>query len=462
MKQLLTTILLCLTFFVGAQPFEIGHTTITFNDPNRTGGFGSGGGPGRQIQTEIYYPADMAGTDVNISNGEFPVVVFGHGFAMVWDAYANIWEELVPEGYILAFPRTEGGFSPSHDEFGEDLALIVDEMQLQNNTASSIFYQSVSDKSAIMGHSMGGGATMLAAANNTSIATVIGLAPAETTPSAIQAAANVNVPALVFSADEDAVTPAASHHTPIYNDLNSTCKYFINILGGGHCYYANSNFNCDFGEAASGGNITITRQEQQDIMFEYVLPWLNIYLKSQCSDSDVFISSLPNDNDVSFQSSCTVGFPSYDNGIVSNGSVLSAVQDNTTYQWLDCDNNYAQIQGENNQDFTPTQAGNYAVQIGNGNCQDTSDCVMFSLSDISDSFLAEFSVYPNPSNGTFTISLPLEADYKLLNALGQTIDFGFLKAGDNVITPDCASGIYFIQINLENQVSMQQQLRIYK
>ncbi|MDG0973711.1 MAG: hypothetical protein P8O07_06080, partial [Crocinitomicaceae bacterium] len=49
-------------FVMHAQ--QVGTTTITFNDPARTGGFGSGGGAGRQIQTEIYYPATTAGTDV--------------------------------------------------------------------------------------------------------------------------------------------------------------------------------------------------------------------------------------------------------------------------------------------------------------------------------------------------------------------------------------------------------------
>ena len=52
--------------FTSFAQFSVGHTTITFNDPTRTGGFGSGGGTGRQIQTEIYYPAASAGTGVEV------------------------------------------------------------------------------------------------------------------------------------------------------------------------------------------------------------------------------------------------------------------------------------------------------------------------------------------------------------------------------------------------------------
>ena len=94
---------LCASSFVVAQNLSVGHATLTFNDPTRTGGFGSGAGPGRQIQTEIYYPAAAAGENVAVANGQYPLIVFGHGFAMIWDAYSNIWNQLVPLGYIMAF-----------------------------------------------------------------------------------------------------------------------------------------------------------------------------------------------------------------------------------------------------------------------------------------------------------------------------------------------------------------------
>ncbi|MFT6981606.1 MAG: dienelactone hydrolase [Crocinitomicaceae bacterium] len=372
---------LCFVLFsalsVFGQPFEVGHTTITFNDPARTGGFGTGGGPGRQIQTEIYYPADIAGDDVNLSSGEFPVIVFAHGFAMGWDAYSNIWEELIPQGFIIAFPRTEGGLfpTPSHDEFGLDLSLIVTKMSNEGTLASSLFFNRISNKSALMGHSMGGGAMVLAAENNTNITTIIGLAPAETNPSAIAAASNVSVPALVFSADQDLVTPAIDHHIPIYNGLASSCKYFINIIGGAHCYYANSNFNCDFGESTSGGNISISRAQQQIIMFRYVLPWLNLYLYDDCDQHFVFETDLALDAEISNQFSCT-GFPvpTYDVNVSVNNGTLTSLELGGIYQWVDCDNGNSEIAGASNQSYTVTQNGNYAVVLGTGSCAQMSNC----------------------------------------------------------------------------------------
>ena len=303
MKKIIATLVIlgsCLTI----QAQQVGTTTITFNDPARTGGFGSGGGAGRQIQTEIYYPASTAGVDVAVAMGEYPIVVFGHGFVMAWDAYENIWTDLVANGYIVAFPRTEGGFSPSHEDFGKDLALVVDELLLLNNDAGSLFNNKLSGKAGICGHSMGGGATFIAANETSNIQTIIGLAPAETTPSAVTAAGTIILPALVLSGSADGVTPEADHHLPIFNALGSTCKYYVSITGGAHCYFANANFNCDTGESFSAGGITVTRTEQQETSSDYMIPWLNIYLKDACDDKLIIDDLEANDNRTVVNAQC--------------------------------------------------------------------------------------------------------------------------------------------------------------
>ncbi|MEZ4937993.1 MAG: T9SS type A sorting domain-containing protein [Crocinitomicaceae bacterium] len=446
MRRILLSILSLTTLITYAQNFEIGHTTITFNDPNRTGGFGSGGGSGRQIQTEIYYPADIAGTDVAVANGSYPIIVFGHGFVMGWDAYENIWTELVPRGFILAFPRTEGGFSPSHSDYGLDLAQVETKMQDENSSSASLFYNHVTPYSAIMGHSMGGGSTFLAGANNTSIQTVIGLAPAETNPSAIAAATNVSVPALIFSADEDAVTPPADHHIPIYNGLSSSCKYFINIQGGGHCYYANSNFNCDFGETASSGNISITRQEQQDILFRYLIPWLNLYLKKDCAQNLVFTNDLANDADVTHQVTCSTTFPSIDINVSVSGATLTADQSGANYQWIDCNNSNVAIQGATSQSFQANQNGSYGVVLEVGMCMDTSICYSITTLGLEEQIggKPEIRVYPNPSNGEMKLDVKKNGKLQIISSAGQLVFETELQPGSRDLKLDLESGIYYM------------------
>ena len=315
--------------------FQIGHRTVTFNDPARSGGFGSGGGPGRQIQTEIYYPSYTAGESTPVATyPDFPVIVFGHGFAMGWDAYQNLWEHLVPQGYVMAFVRTEGSLipSPSHADFGADLALVVTKMLALNTTAGSPFNGRIKQRAVIMGHSMGGGATMLAAENNASLAGIVGLAPAETNPSAIAVCGNISVPGLIFSGSSDGVTPPAEHHIPMYQGISSACKSFVSITGGAHCYFANSNFNCDFGESTSSQGISISRAEQHQKTFSILDPWLRYVMGPDCFALTDFHWSLNNTVGTINQTTCasanmnaTIYF--------DNVNTLWTTTPGTSYQW---------------------------------------------------------------------------------------------------------------------------------
>jgi predicted dienelactone hydrolase len=412
MKLVLFAIFLSTSSFVFSQ-FAVGRTTITFNDPNRTGGFGSGGGPGRQIQTEIYYPATTAGTNTAAASGSFPVIVFGHGFAMSWDAYQNLWERYVPMGYIMAFPRTEGGLlpAPSHENFGLDLKQVAEKMQIINTTSGNILNGKIGVNTAIMGHSMGGGASILASQNNTFIKSVIGLAPAETNPSAVSAAPNVTVPALVFSGDADGVTPAAEHHTPIYNGLSSTCKSFVNIIGGGHCYYNNTNFNCDFGESTSSPNISITRPEQQARTYAVLDHWLNYILKGDCSAYDDFLASLSNTTGVQGQTICPTASATPTASITPNGATTFCQGNNVTlsantgtglsYQWL---NNNSPISGATNATYNATASGNYTVVVTNtSGCSATSTAISVTVTGGPAVTLASFEPVCN-TDAAFALS----------------------------------------------------------
>jgi pimeloyl-ACP methyl ester carboxylesterase len=252
------------------QPFAIGSTNLTFTDPSRGG---------RSIPCEVYYPATTAGSNVPVAAGAFPVLAFGHGFVMTVGAYANVRQAYVPEGFILVLPTTEGGFSPSHGNFGLDLAFAIASMQAEGVAPASPFFGHVLSTSAVMGHSMGGGASFLAAGGAPQITTVVNYAAAETNPSAIAAAGNATMPTLVFSGSQDCVVPAAGNQQDMYTASASTCKAFVSITGAGHCQFANSNFNCTFGETTCGGAGGLSRAQQQDAAQDLTLLWLKRYLK---------------------------------------------------------------------------------------------------------------------------------------------------------------------------------------
>ena len=282
-----------------SQPFAIGHTTINLIDASRGN---------RSIATEIYYPSDTVGNDVPFTTATtdtFPVLTFGHGFVMAWDAYQNIWEALVPKGYIMAFPKTEGGLSPSHAEFGKDLAFVSSQIFNLGTLQSTLFFNRVSLMNAVMGHSMGGGAAFLAPQYNPNIKTIVTLAAAETNPSSIGAASSLIIPALVLAGENDCVTPPNANQQAMYTSLGSACKTYVSINGGSHCQMANSNFFCNFGESTCTPQPTITRDQQHIVLDEYLFLWLEAQLKSDCAAGLDFNTLINSDSRVTFQKNCS-------------------------------------------------------------------------------------------------------------------------------------------------------------
>jgi dienelactone hydrolase len=445
MKSLFLFLVCSFGFGVFAQ-FQVGHTTITFNDPARTGGFGSGGGSGRQIQTEIYYPATIAGDNVALVSGQFPVITFGHGFAMSWDAYMNVWQRYAAKGYILAFPRTESGLlpAPSHGDFGTDLRQVSEKMLALNSNASSIFNGKVAQRALIMGHSMGGGATMLASANNSNIVGIVGLAPAETNPEATLAAPNVTVPALIFSGTADGVTPAAEHHTPIYNGLASTCKNFVNIIGGGHCYYAGTNFNCDFGESTSSPDISINRAQQQQLTYTILDPWLDFILNENCTAYASFQTALSATSGINSITNCPSVAPV---SISANGAVLSASTTAVSYQWFF---NNSPINNSNSQTYTATQDGNYTVEVTYAYGCTTSAPFNYGNGGVGiDENIVAFQLFPNPVTSLLTIKNTSGrlANYSLLDLSGRIImNFESFDSNVSLDLSGFSKGNYFLNI----------------
>lgn len=298
---LLFAVLLCSNLI--GQAFEIGHTTITLVDKTRNN---------RNITTEIYYPADVPGNNVPVANAnhdKFPVISFGHGFVMSWDAYKNIWDALVPEGFIIAFPKTESGLTPSHIEFGKDIAFVISELNALGQINSSLFYNRIDSMNCVMGHSMGGGSAFLATQFNPAIKTLATLAPAETNPSAILAATGLNIPSLIFAGGNDCVTPPPANQIPMYGSLLSSCKTFISISGGSHCQMADNNLLCSFGESTCKPQPTITRKEQHDVINRYLLPWLKYELKGDCLKGAQFDSLIATDTNILFEKTCVLCNP---------------------------------------------------------------------------------------------------------------------------------------------------------
>ena len=290
---LLPVLLICFPLF--PQHFEIGRIEAEFTDHSRKE---------RLIKALILYPSDSAGYDLPVALplGEgFPVVVFGHGYQMPVEPYSNIWESLVPEGFIVVLPRSGSGMFPSHQEFGLDLAFVLDEMIRLNRDSTSLFSGRLKPDGCLMGHSMGGGAAILGALRSKVARTLVLLAPLDTRPSSANAARELTVPCLIFAGSDDWITPPVKHQLPIYDSLQSPLKTCICIQGGSHCQMAESYRPCDFAETSFCRQPGITREEQHRILDRYILPWLRFYLYGDSNAGSRFEQELIDDPAITFE-----------------------------------------------------------------------------------------------------------------------------------------------------------------
>ncbi len=239
-------------------PHPVGTTQLTWNDPDRGG---------RAVPVRIDYPALSAGTDTPPRSGcGFPTLAFGHGFTISGEAYGWLRNALVADGLVLLRPLTESGLSPSHLDFGLDLAFAGRAFR-----ADARFANVAGAFRALGGHSMGGGAAVLGAASAPTDALIL-FAPAETNPSAAAAAAQVSAPARVYTGSRDCVTPFASHAGPILAALTHPDVARIDLAGGSHCQFSDGSFTCSIGEANCTATISAASQQAQ--VLASLKPWL--------------------------------------------------------------------------------------------------------------------------------------------------------------------------------------------
>ena len=76
-------------------PFATAERTFVFVDPSRTVTYPRGGTAPRRLVTVVRYP---------LAPGGFPLVVFGHGFAVTPAIYSRLLERWAQAGYVVAAP----------------------------------------------------------------------------------------------------------------------------------------------------------------------------------------------------------------------------------------------------------------------------------------------------------------------------------------------------------------------
>ena len=131
--------------------------------------------------------------------------------------------------------------------------------------------------------------------------------------------------------------------------------------------------------------------------------------------------------------------------VATNDLTITANAGNMQYQWIDCDNGNSVIQGEDNQSFTASVNGDYAVIVSDGNCSDTSNCVSITTVGLQESnHSATIAVYPNPATNILNLSSSSMIESVLiLDMLGAVVR---KETSSTFSIEDLIPGVYLIDV----------------
>jgi pimeloyl-ACP methyl ester carboxylesterase len=272
--------------------YPVGTRDVTYVDPDRGD---------RPVPADLYYPAVAEGPGQPVADppaGGFPAAAVGHGYLMSAGVYAWVARELAASGCVVAVARTGGELFPDHAEFGADLAFLTRALRDAADDPASPLFGRMSARALVLGHSMGGGASFLAAAGDPTVTAVANFAAAETNPSAIAACATLDRPVLLFAGTNDCVTPPADHQIPMYEALTAGWRTLVTLDGASHCQFAAPSVTCSLGEFCSAD---ISREVQQARTWELLGPWVLAVLRDDAGAAALFQERLVTTPGVSWQ-----------------------------------------------------------------------------------------------------------------------------------------------------------------
>lgn len=204
-----------------AGPYAVSSTTVA---DASTPGFGA---------ATIYYPTTTA-------EGAFGGVAVSPGFTETQSAISWLGPRVASHGFVVITFNTNSGFD-SPATRGDELLAALDYL----TGSSSVKTRVDATHLAVMGHSMGGGATLEAAKDRPALKAAIGLAPwnsDKTWP-------EITTPALMVGAQNDSVAPPSQHAIPFYNSIPaSTRKAYLELAGADH--FATNSTNTTVGAEA--------------------------------------------------------------------------------------------------------------------------------------------------------------------------------------------------------------------
>ena len=197
------------------------------------------------IPLTIHYPSD--------SSQKYPVMVFYHGWECEIRWYDFVWQQLVPLGVIVALPMDYIG----NNQTNETLCALSQRYTLEwiktkcNTDPKCPLHGIISTKSMAVGHSMGGGASILSASSHldsgfnfqfkSHFDAAFIFSGCGDQHDIVEAVKSIDIPIFLFTASHDCMCPPDRTAFSYYKALpDGTCRFVADIRNGTHCGFMNA------------------------------------------------------------------------------------------------------------------------------------------------------------------------------------------------------------------------------
>ncbi len=258
--------------------YAVGLRVITIVDRTRTITLPGGTVVPRRLVTYVRYPAlgpptavDRLGAPAAIADGPFPLVIFGHGFAVTPAPYAPLLRAWVQAGYVVAAPvfPLENGDAPGGPNEADlvnqprDMSVVISALQAGSAHAGPL--QGLIDPHAVaVAGQSDGGETALAVAydrfdRDLRVRAAVILSGAKIPGLGGFQFPVGSPPLLATDGTADTINPPSFTHA--FFDVAPPPKYLLNLLGASHL------------------PPYTTEQPQLEIVARVVIDFLNRYLK---------------------------------------------------------------------------------------------------------------------------------------------------------------------------------------
>ena len=147
-------------------------------------------------------------------------------------------------------------------------------------------------------------------------------------------------------------------------------------------------------------DLTVNNPSSSSLTINSCEPYVSPSGNNTWNATGIYTDTIPNAEGCDSVLTINLTITTLDASVSTNAQTITSNATGVAYQWLNCNNQNAEITGATSPSFTAIANGSYAVEISLNGCIDTSACTV--INDVS---LIQFEIdenvtlYPNPNSG---------------------------------------------------------------